>query len=440
MELTLQERALVVRPRVLVVAGDLAFAETVAEGLGTKGFEALPAASGVEAAHRLEHESFAALVTDLRMGTLDGLALLGISKRESRLRPVLLMAEYGAVGLALEAIRRGAYHYLMKPFELDELAVFLERALLEARERGAGFDYLPEGPAGVSLSDVIGSSEKMVALRGLVERVADTSASILISGEVGTGKATLARAIHTSGPRRNAAFIALNCAALSALPHSPFEQADGGTLFFNEIGMLPLPVQAQVLHLLESHSVDVRAVASSSLNLGERVQAGLFRADLLYRIGVVHLEVPPLRERLDDIPGLVKHFVACSRRTYAKSAVRRFTPDAIALLCEHAWPGNLRELAQCIDRLVHLGTMPEITKAQLRAVFAPTWPPAASFHGAILPLREIGRRYAHWALEQSGGKKMITAERLQIDDKTLNKILIAEADGGTDATYLNKGR
>jgi two-component system response regulator HydG len=454
MELTRDEQSLPRRPRVLVVAQDLAFAQTIADGLAARGFEALPVSSGEQAAQRLERETIDAVVTDLRMPSLDGLALLNVSKRSSRCRPVLLMTEYGAFGLALEAIRRGAYHYLTKPFNVEELVVFLERALEEGRQRGAS-TKLPTH----ALADggIIGSSDAMHELRKLVERVADAAASVLISGETGTGKAMLARLIHASGPRANAPLVIVNCASPSeaapdgmavhgrhaavlpgALGLDSLQAANGGTLFLREIAALPAPIQAQLLHVLENRSLEVRLLASTATNLRERVNAGLFRADLLYRVDVVHFELPPLRARSDDVPELVEHFLDRSRRRHPDSNVERVAPDALALLREHSWPGNARELEQCIEGLVLLGRGPEVTSEQLRATFTLTRPPAASFHGEILPLREIGRRYARWAFERSGGEQQLTAERLQIDDKTLNKMLTPEADRGGKSSSASK--
>jgi DNA-binding NtrC family response regulator len=285
----------------------------------------------------------------------------------------------------------------------------------------------------------------MSELRELVDRVAEATAAVLISGEIGTGKGIVARSIHARGSRGHAPFVTVNCAEVStqaaariSLVQSLLEDARGGTLFLDEIADLTLPLQAQLLQALEGQRLDVRVIASTSQNLRELAKAGAFRADLIFRIDVVNLEVPPLRSRNEDIPELAEHFLERSRRRAPASNVERFSPDAMALMRAYAWPGNVRELEQCVEGLVVLGRGPDITSEQLPNTIVPACPPPASFHGEVVPLREIGRRYVRWAYEQSGKRKMLPAERLQIDDKTLNKMLLGEPEFSAGTTDTAK--
>ncbi len=448
-----------IRRRVLVVDDQMAMAEMVADGLTEKGFEAQPVASSQDAVRWLEQERVDALVTDLRMPSLDGLALLAISKRTAPLRPVILMTAFSAVDTAIEAIRQGAYHYLTKPFKVEELALFLDRAFDEASVRHEAAALRRVLQDRFSLENLLGGSAAMREVRDLIERVADSAAPVLICGETGTGKGVVARAIHARSPRAAAPFVSLNCAALpEALLESELfghvkgaftnatatrigllEGADGGTLFLDEIAEMALSLQAKLLHVLENgavravgsnkeRNVDVRIIAATHRNLRQRAKTGAFREDLIYRLDVVNLEMPPLRDRIEDLPELVEHFLALSKRRYPRSTVERFSAEALARMSNYQWPGNVRELEHCIERLVLLGREPEVPVERLpqTVISTPTTP--AAFQGEILPLREIGRRYARWAYEQVGGKKTVAAERLQIDFKTLSKMLLAESE------------
>lgn len=437
-------------PRVLVIDGDAAFAETIAEGLEKRGFNPLPLASSREAAWHLEHEPVDALLTALRMPSLDGIDLLCISKRISPWRPVILMAEYSAIEIAIAGIRQGAYHYLIKPFMLEELALFLERALKETKAHGLERP-LQHGPS-EPIPTLVGSSLAICRLRELIDRVAGATASVLVSGETGTGKGLVARTIHNSGPRRTAPFVTLNCAAAADAPleHELFggdrdaaggallrrggalERANGGTLLLDEIAEATLPQQAKLLQLLESSLPDVRVIATTRTGLSERVKGGAFREDLAYRLGVINVDLTPLRYRSEDVPELTEHFVALAKHRHPQSLVERCSPGAMARLREHDWPGNVRELEHCVEQVVLVTPGLEVGTEQLPpAVVAPRTTPA-TFHGEVVPLRELGRLYARWAYERSGGRKMLAAERLQIDYKTLSKMLLGDADGSLE--------
>jgi two-component system response regulator HydG len=441
------------RARVLIVDDELSMAEMLADGLGEHGFDAVAIHSSSEAARRLGEEQFDALVTDLRMPELDGLALLSTARRVAPACPVIVMTAYSAIDSAVESIRRGAYHYLTKPFKLDELAIFLERAIDETRLRRETQALKRSLQERFAIGNLVGRSGAMREVCDLVLRVADASAPVLVLGETGTGKGLVARAIHAEGSRARGPFVTVNCAALpenllesELFGHVKgaftgatgrrvglFEEADGGTLFLDEIGEMTPALQAKLLDVLErgvvravganrEKTVDVRVVAATHRDLRERMAAGAFRADLLYRIEVVTIDLPPLRLRRDDIPGLVEHFVAESRARHPRSVVERVGPEAMQRFIEHPWPGNVRELEHLVERLVLLGRSPEVAVGDLPPTHTAKIESAPAF-GEVVPLREMQRRYVAWAFEQLGGRKAQTAEKLEVDLKTLGKWL-----------------
>jgi two-component system response regulator HydG len=443
------------RPRVLVVDDELSMAETLADGLIERGYDAVPVGSSRQAAKMLEDRSFVALVTDLRMPELDGLELLATSRRLAPERPVIVMTAYSALDTAIESIRRGAYHYATKPFKLDEIALFLGRALDEVGLRRETTSLKRALRERYALANLVGESAAMREVADLVERVADASVPVLLLGETGTGKGLVARAIHAQGSRASAPFVSVNCAAIpEALLESElfghakgaftgatnaraglFADADGGTLFLDEIGEMSAALQAKLLHVLESgvvrgvgeakeRAIDVRFLTATHRDLRARVASGEFREDLMYRLEVVTIELPPLRHRKDDLPALIQHFLARARDRHRASIVERFSPEALDQLLAHPWPGNVRELEHVVERVVLLGRTSEVTLAdlpsQLRAKQAEASP---VFGEPVLPMREMQRRYAAWAYEHFGGRKLLTAERLGIDDKTLTSWL-----------------
>jgi two-component system response regulator HydG len=442
--------------RVLIVDDDPDLAETLAEGLCDRGFEAVACSSSVEASQRLGSEEFDALVTDLRMPQVDGMQLLALSRRLAPERPVIVMTAYGAIETAVDAIRQGAYQYLTKPFGLDELALFVGRAVDDARVRREARTLRATLQTEVGLGSLVASSAAMREVFDIARRIADASTPVLLVGETGTGKTALARALHVTSGRASGPFVVVNCAALpenlleselfghvkgaftgaTSARAGLFADADHGTLLLDEIGEMAPALQAKLLQVLESgtvravgsgkeRTVDVRVIAATHRDLRERARAGAFREDLLYRLDVVTIEIPALRHRREDIPLLAERFLAESRARHASSPATRFAPDAMARLLDYAWPGNVRELAHAVERVVLLGREPEVHASDLPAatvqVPAPGLPPG--LEGAVLPIREVQRRYAAWALERLGGHKARTAEALDVDTKTLAKWL-----------------
>jgi two-component system, NtrC family, response regulator HydG len=441
------------RGRVLIVDDEVAMADMLVDGLLDHGYEAVALASSEEAASRLGHEPFAALVTDLRMPKVDGLDLLTVARRSQPQMPVIVMTAYGAIDSAIESIRLGAFHYLTKPFKLDELVLFLDRALAGAdlRKEAEGLKALLRDrvePGVVCRSDTMRDAVDMI------RRVASTSVSVLLLGETGTGKSLLARVLHSQSDRAERPFVTINCASLpealleselfghargaftGAVRESPglVEEANGGTLFLDEIAELALPLQAKLLDLVErrvvravgsskERTVDVRLVAATNRDLAQRARSGAFREDLFYRLNVVTITLPPIRERREDLPELIEHFFALARARYPQSRVERIAAEAFERLLDHAWPGNVRELSHAIERAVLLAAGRELTVADLPAALRV--PPVLDVlpADAVLPVREMQRRYAAWALEKMGGHRTRTADKLGVDLKTLAKWL-----------------
>jgi two-component system, NtrC family, response regulator HydG len=447
------------KTRLLLVDDDIDMLETLAEGLGEQGFEVITARSAEAALGHLGEESPDVMVTDLRMAGADGLTLLGQARELHPELPVIVMTAYSAVDTAIEAVRRGAFHYLSKPFRLDELVIFVRRAYEDARlrrEAAALRHALRIQPAPPGL---YGRSAAMQELFRVIDRVAGTSAPVLITGETGTGKSLVAASLHERSGRASAPLVTINCAALpenlleselfghvrgafsGATLGSPglFMAANGGSILLDEIGEMALPLQAKLLHVLERRTVrpiggtkerpiDVRVLAATNRDLELAVREGKFREDLLYRLNLVVLELPPLRERAGDIPELVERFLATAQARYPDSPVRALSRPALERLLVHRWPGNVRELAHTIERLVLLGHGETVEVGDLpRNLREPSagGPPAFD---EILPMREIQRRYAAWVLEQVDGIRAHAARRLGIDVKTLSRLLSAPED------------
>ncbi len=451
------------RPRVLIVDDHLSMAETLADGLAEHGYDTVALASSKEAAKRLENEEFAALVTDLRMPEMDGLELLRISRAHAPARPVIVMTAYSAVESAIESIRQGAFHYLTKPFKLDELVLFLNRALEDSRLRREAAALRSTLRDRFGLANVVGESEAMRAVGELVERIALASSPVLLTGETGTGKGLIARAIHAHGPRASGPFVSVNCAALpenlleselfghvkgaftgaTANRDGLFFDADRGSLFLDEIGEIAPALQAKLLHVLESGTVrplgankerpvDVRIITATHRDLHERVSSGAFREDLLYRLDVVSIEIPPLRHRQEDVPVLLAHFLERARLKHPESSVRGFSKAALERLLDHRWPGNVRELEHLVERVVLLARGSEVDVDELPRTVGRTSSAPLTFQGEIVPIREMQRRYAAWVFEALGGRRMVSAEKLGVDIKTLGRLLKTDSEPGDD--------
>jgi DNA-binding NtrC family response regulator len=368
----------------------------------------------------------------------------------------------GTVEGAVDAIREGAFHFLQKPVDPPLLRATIDAALTLAP---AGRELRRRRAQAASTGDIVVESAAMQGVLQLVERVATAKASVVVTGESGTGKEMVARSVHRTSGRRERPFVAINCAAIPAtLMESElfghergaftgadqrrigcFEQADGGTLFLDEVGELPLELQAKFLRVLEDGkvrrlggkqeiSVDVRLVAATHRDLKELVREGLFREDLYFRINVFHIALPPLRERVEDIPALACHFLVRYARESGRR-VERLSPGALKRLAGYAWPGNIRELRNCIERAVLLCDGDTIIEAQLPVEVLQQDTASALRVQLGLPLREVERSYVEATLRRQGGNKLRTAMILGIGEKTLHQKLhrwaALDADDGS---------
>lgn len=436
--------------RILIVDDNREMADTLAQAISGDGYEVTAEYEAAAALARVTAERFDVVVTDLRMEALDGLALLEALKKHDPGLPVILMTAFGSVETAIEAVKRGAFHYLQKPLKLGELRAYIGKA---ATQRSRLLEYERQSHLAselFSLRNLVGTSAPITALRQTITTVAGTDSPVLITGETGTGKEVVARAIHFNGPRARRPFVAINCTALPAglleselfghvrgaytgalsARDGVFAEADGGTLFLDEIGDMSVELQARLLRTLEdglvrpvggSHqlSVDTRIITATHRDLAALVRERKFRADLYFRINVLPIPLPPLRERREDIPALAEHFLRRNASRLQASPVRGLSPQAIRLLGQQHWPGNVRELEKTIERVSVLGSSEVVGAEELACILDPTPPPLPTFEGPPVPLRVLEARYIEWVLQRVGGNKARAAEVLGVDPSTL---------------------
>ena len=437
--------------KVLVIDDALEMANAVVEYLQRHDFQAEGVDSGAAGLERFKSAPADVVLTDLRMKGIDGMDVLqGVREIDADV-PVVIMTAFGAVDSAVDALQRGAYHYVTKPFKLDVVRVLLERAIGERSVRVENEGLRRTVREVVTGGTLIGRSAGIQAVTALIRRVAATSVPVLVLGETGTGKELVARGIHAESSRRSAPFVAINCAAVpEALLESElfghvrgaftgatqtrrglFIEANGGTLLLDEIGDMPLPLQAKLLRVLETGEVrsvgsdapratDVRIVAATHRDLPAQVRAGKFRQDLFFRLNVVPISIPALRERREDVPLLLEHFLQKSRERFPRAPAMTFAPEALKVLVDSSWPGNVRQLENLVDRCVITGDAAEIGPGEIRSALG-EWDPDDPLQtgGEMLPLHAIEKRYIAWVLEKVGGNKTRAAEILQIDPSTI---------------------
>jgi two-component system response regulator HydG len=441
--------------RILVVDDHVEMGRMLKDPLSDEGYAVDLATGGEEALRLVRSRLYDAVLSDLRMEKVDGLDVLEAVRAVDPEVPVLLMTAFGGVESAVEAMKRGAYHYFTKPFRLDEVLVILRRALEERRLRAENRVLRQAAAERGGMGALVGRSAPMRALYELIERVAHSSAPVLLRGESGTGKELVARALHFEGARAPGPFVAVNCTALphhlleselfghvkgaftgaTSVRRGLFVEADRGTLFLDEIGDMPMELQARLLRVLEdgevravgadaSRTVDVRIVAATHQDLEARVREGRFRADLFYRLNVVTLRLPPLRERREDIPMLVEHFTARARGRNPRSRMQAVAPEVVSALAAMPWPGNVRELENLVERLVVLVPRETAGLEDLRPHLPPGSEPAPPLEAAqqeLWPLRRLEAEYIAWMVARCGGNKTRAAELLGIDVSTIHR-------------------
>src|SRR6187402_2346012 len=442
--------------RILVADDHDALRRGLALSLTTAGHEVDEAGNGNAALERLHEGYFDVVVSDLKMGGSDGLDVLRTTKTLHPTASVILMTAFGSVTTAVEAMKHGAFDYVQKPFELEEMEVKVEKALELKRLRNE-LDYLRnERQEHYDFDRIVGSSESLRRVLGVVRKVAKSNSTVLIRGETGTGKELIAGATHHNSLRAARNFVKVNCAALQEnlleselFGHEKgaftgadkqrvgrFEQADGGTLFLDEIGDMSPNTQAKILRVLQEHEferlggtrtlkVDVRLIAATNRDLPTMVDAGAFREDLFYRLNVVTIEMPPLRERKDDIAALATFFI----NRFAgelKKKIDGLSPDALKLLMRYHWPGNIRELENAIERAMLLADGAHISADDLRLGETGTLGSPRDAQSVIkipptgIALEEIERLALIEALKMSNWVQKDAAELLSISPRVMN--------------------
>ena len=435
--------------RVLVVDDEVNARTALAELLRDEGYDVETAADAFKALGKYESFAPQVVVTDLKMPGMDGIELVKKIRGSEDPAAVVVMTAFGAVASAVEAMRAGAAEYLTKPLNFDELLVVLDKVFEQQALRRETRQLRQRVRDRVAPNNIVGDSPPMQRVFEIVDQVAPSRATVLITGESGTGKELVANALHQRSPRANGPFIKLHCAALAeslleselfghergaftgamARKDGRFQLADGGTLFLDEIGEISPSIQVKLLRFLQEHEfervggtqtirVDVRVIAATNRNLTEEVAKGRFREDLFYRLNVVALEIPPLRERRSDILALAKFFLDRYARDNGKP-IEGFTAEALELLTAHDWPGNVRELENAIERAVVLTSGTLIEARQLPPNVRPRLAPAGLpvIPGAMMA--DIERYAILETLKSTGGSTSKAAEILGISVRTI---------------------
>jgi DNA-binding NtrC family response regulator len=441
--------------RLLIVDDDAGFRGALASSMAGRGFTTTPVPSGAAALAWLASHECDVVLLDLKMPDMSGVEVLDRIRERHPHVEVILLTGHGTIDTAIAAIRRGAFDFLTKPCSPDEVEV----TLLKAMERHALIErtrVLQQALTPPDLGDTfIGRSSQFQDILRLIDRVARVDSSVLVLGETGVGKELVAKLIHSRGTRRDHPFVVVDCSNLHeellqselfghekgaytgavSLKHGLFEVADRGTVFLDEVGDVPPALQARLLRVLETGTfrrlggtgeiaVNVRVLAATNRKLPEMVAQGHFREDLYYRLNTIRVDVPPLRERPEDIACLATHFVERFNRRFEQN--RRLSPEAIELLAGYAWPGNVRQLINVIEQVVVLAEDDTITPAHLPpglrapAARAPHRPQPS----AIVPLREVERQYIEFVINEFGGHRANAARALGIGERSLYRKLI----------------
>lgn len=441
------------RPTLLIADDDAVARDLLVEVLTGEGYRVRAASGGAECVRLAEAEPVDLVLVDLRMPDLDGLEVL---KRLGSIQPgvpVLILTAFATIETAIEAIRAGAYDYLSKPFRLDEIKLVVRRTLEAQRLVRENRQYRQELRELCRVENLVGQSPQLVEIYKLVARVANLDTTVLILGETGTGKELVARAIHHASLRADRPFVVVDCVALSEAlfeselfghergaftgAHSArrglLETSDGGTCFLDEIGELSPALQGKLLRALQEKvirrvggnepiPVNVRIIAATNRDLRRHVEEGMFREDLYFRLNVVTIAVPPLRERLRDVPLLAQHFLQKYVPASGKP-IKGFAREALALLSAYRWPGNVRELEHAVERAVALSSSELILPDDLpRELLSEAGEPPG-LPAPRMTLEEVKRWYVTRVLDEVGGNKLRAAEILGIDRSTLYRIL-----------------
>jgi len=436
---------------VLVVDDEEGHAEATAEALQRAGYKVLLATTGQEGIRKIDHGGIDVVVTDLVMNDASGMEILDTARRHIDHVEVIVVTGHATVETAVEAMQKGAYSYLRKPVDINELRTVVAAAMERLNLRRSNLEMRQRLSEKYGFDGIVGNNPKMLQMIDTLRRIAPTNATVLIYGESGTGKEVVAKSIHTNSPRRDAPFVALNCAALSesileselfghekgaftgadAFRKGRFEYADKGTLFLDEVGDMPLTTQVKLLRVIEEREifrvgsniaikVDVRLVAATNADLEKLVEQKRFRQDLFFRLNVVTVHLPPLRERREDIPLLTDAFIREFTRRHNRK-ITGVTPEVRRILARHPWEGNVRELKNCIesmvvvsrDEILDVDDLPE----QMMPAAEAAPPPGSSL--AELTLDDAEKLLIKNALAESNGNRAEAARALGIGERTL---------------------
>lgn len=442
------------KPTILIIDDDTSLRRVLEYNLQEAGYAVATAASGEEGVRLHGEVSPSLVITDMKMPGMDGMQVLKAIKERSAETLVIMITAFGTVDLAVEAMKAGAYDYITKPFNRDELRLTVAKALQLTGLTAENRQLKSQLAEATDYRTIVGISKGMERVFEVVQKVADSEASVLITGESGTGKELVARSIHRQSSRRSLPFVAINCAAIprellesELFGHvkgaftgavkdkiGKFQMADGGTLFLDEIGELPVELQPKLLRVLQEkivepvggtmpHKIDVRIVAATNLDMDKALADGVFREDLFYRLSVIPIHLPPLRERQEDIPLLLRYFSGkhCSEKI-------TFADDALTKLTTYSWPGNVRELENLVERLLIMRNGNEVTAndlpEKLRRVAADV--PVNSTRGQVVSLPDEGysleqleREVVEEALNRSQWNQTAAAKFLRIPRHTL---------------------
>jgi two-component system, NtrC family, response regulator HydG len=445
--------------RVLVVDDDEPHAVAVAESLERVGYDCVVATSGAEGLKLIEEQVFDIIITDLIMEGVGGLEVLAKAKRELPDAEVVILTGHSTIKTAVTAMQAGASTYLTKPLDINELRTVADKASQSQRLQRSNIELQKQLNEKFGFEGVIGNSEAMHAVVAKLRQIAPTSASVLITGESGTGKELVAKALHVNSPRKNKPFVPLNCAELSEnileselFGHvkgaftgadrdriGRFQYANGGTLFMDEIGDMPIPIQIKMLRVLETGEivrvgtndpikVNVRLISATNRDLGDAIASGKFRQDLYHRLKVVSIKLAPLRERRDDIPLLIEHFLRSLSAAHGKSIVA-ITPAVRKVLMSYSWPGNVRELKNTIESMVVIDAdgrldLDDLTEDLQSATALPGGNGAGGVDSLVgRSFEEIEKHYITETLKMTNGNREEASKLLGIGERTLYRKL-----------------
>jgi putative PEP-CTERM system response regulator len=441
------------KAKLLIVDDEKHIREGLEKALSRDGYDVVLASEGNEAIERVEEGDVDLVITDLKMPKLSGEELMKEALEKYPYLPIIILTGHGTIENAVEAMRNGAYDFITKPLNIDKLSLIVKRALENSSLKRQNRELLNQLKKKYSFENIIGKSEPMKKVFETIELVAPSRANVLIYGESGTGKEMIADAIHHNSPRREKPYVKVHCAALPeslleselfghekgaftgaiARKRGRFELANTGTIFLDEIGEVKLQTQVKLLRVLQEREfervggeqpikVDVRVISATNKNLKEEIEKGTFREDLYYRLDVVSIQVPPLRERSEDIPLMVHKFMEEFARENDRE-IEGITNNALQAMISYKWPGNVRELRNVIESIVVLTKSKVITEQDLPPYILSKDERSYLKLPAGINLSEAEKRYILFALENSGGNKTKASELLKIGRKTLHRKL-----------------